>query len=446
MSTKTRNLVNIDGANVTNPDANNFTANQLEAFANDAAFEAQYTPGIMSMYWNTTTLVVRQYDGTGWQNNKVLFSTELNSALTGADADLTPVRDQIIKVSNASLTSIRNIVPTLQKFLILINGTGVTITIKNEGTGTAANRILTGNGTDLSLANNGSLLLAYDGNSTRWRVVGGAGGGGLTPTSVSSGPFTAAAGFHYLTNTTSGAFTGNLPAGTTGATIKFTDANETWATNNFTITPATGEKIDQLAINESLVCDVIRGWVELNWTGAFWAFNSLASTNIVDATNLVSGKVNVSAQSFAGLKTFYDGLKLDDAVGNTALTHYSEDDLTMFWDPNGTGVDGSPFTLKCTRIGRIVTLTFPRSNTATGAGGTTTVLTANVALGSIYRPTVGSLDFGIPVFSNGATLTTAGMLEIATSGSMIITPVINGSGTFGTGTCGNERTAVSYSV
>jgi hypothetical protein len=158
----------------------------LEPFADDAAYATAHA-GLVAgdEYWNTTTLVVRFYDGTDWQNNKVLFSTENNTSATGANADVTPAKDQIIKVSNASLTSVRGIIPAIQKYIVLINGTGATITIRNqEATATAANRIITGTGVDLSLANDASLLLSYDGDASRWRVVGGSGSGGSSDPTV----------------------------------------------------------------------------------------------------------------------------------------------------------------------------------------------------------------------------------------------------------------------
>jgi hypothetical protein len=217
-----------------------------------------------------------------------------------------PAFDQIIKVSNASLTSIRSISPAIQKLIILINGTGSTIAIKNQDAGaTAANRIITGSGIDLSLRTDQSIVFSYDDNSTRWRISGGAGGGGgLQPTFVSAGPVTAQAGFNYLTDTTLAGFTLTLPAGATGSTIRITDATETWALNNLTVVPAAGQKIDMLANDETLVCDVVRGWVELNWTGTYWAFNSLASTQAGEASATAAGIVSTGTQSFAGNKTF----------------------------------------------------------------------------------------------------------------------------------------------
>lgn len=101
------------------------------------------------------------------------------------------------------------------------------------------------------------------------------GSGGMTP-DIKSANFTADIGYHYLTNTSGGAFNAQLPAGADKSVIMFSDTLETWDTFPLSLVPATGEKIDGLAINETLVCDVKRGWVELTWNtvGSFWSIRS----------------------------------------------------------------------------------------------------------------------------------------------------------------------------
>ena len=292
----------------------------VEAFVNDAAFAAAHAPPVIGdRYWNTTDLVMKQFDGAAWSNNKVSFSTQVNATLTGANQDLVPNLDQTIRLTNGSLTSIRSISPAIQKLIYIVNGQASPITLKNEdATATAANRIATPTGSDFSLAPGQALALIYETGSSRWRFAGGGSGGGLTPIAA-SGALTAQAGFHYLTDTTAASFSITLPAGATGATLKFTDATEKWGTNNLTLIPATGEKIDQLAINETLVCDVVRGWVELNWSGTYWAFNSLASTQVAEASATAPGIVSTGAQSFAGAKTFLGALTPSGGiVGNTS--------------------------------------------------------------------------------------------------------------------------------
>lgn len=176
MSTKTRNLSNIDGANVGNPDMNEFTASALETYASDAAFEADHGVGqVGDVYWNTTSKLVRQHNGTAWQNDKTGYETQNDSTTTGSDQDITPnTFNQVIRFTHGSLASIRSIVPTNQTQVDLINGQGAqNILIKNEDlTATAANRIVTGTGTDVTLVPGQSCRLIYDQIGLRWRLSG----------------------------------------------------------------------------------------------------------------------------------------------------------------------------------------------------------------------------------------------------------------------------------
>ena len=97
---------------------------------------------------------------------------------TGAGATITPTTT-IWRLTNVSLTSLAMIASPLSgETFVLINDTGVSVTVLNESGATAANRILTGTGTDLTLANNACLLLTYSPGVTRWRIVGGSGSGG----------------------------------------------------------------------------------------------------------------------------------------------------------------------------------------------------------------------------------------------------------------------------
>jgi hypothetical protein len=174
MSTITRNLSNIDGANVTNPDANAFTSQALEAYANDAAFEAVFTPQAGSIYWNTTNQLLREYNGTTWQNDKTSFETQNDTTTTGSLQTVTPTGSaQVIKFSHGSLASISGIIPSLQKVIYLVNGQGSSIIIKNQDAGAAAaNRIITGRGSDFTLEASQILAFKYDTVGLRWVASG----------------------------------------------------------------------------------------------------------------------------------------------------------------------------------------------------------------------------------------------------------------------------------
>lgn len=100
---------------------------------------------------------------------------------TGGAATLATVPTSYKMVTSASLTGIAGIIAqTEHTLLLLTNETGASISVLNESASavTASARILTGTGATLALANDASLLLAYDVSSSRWRIVGGSGGGG----------------------------------------------------------------------------------------------------------------------------------------------------------------------------------------------------------------------------------------------------------------------------
>lgn len=102
-----------------------------------------------------------------------------DSTTTGSAATLAAFTASFVKVTNASLASLSGIPAGANgQILLLTNGTGTTITVNNEdGSVTASNRILTGTGNLLTLSNNASIELVYDTGASRWRIVGGSGGG-----------------------------------------------------------------------------------------------------------------------------------------------------------------------------------------------------------------------------------------------------------------------------
>ena len=65
--------------------------------------------------------------------------------------------------------------------------------------------------------------------------------------SIKTSTFTATSGEGYFVNTSGGAVTANLPAGSAGAIVAFSDYTRTFTSNNFTITPNGSEKIGGVA-------------------------------------------------------------------------------------------------------------------------------------------------------------------------------------------------------
>jgi len=61
---------------------------------------------------------------------------------------------------------------------------------------------------------------------------------------IKTANFTAVNGEGYFCNTTSSSFTMTMPSGSAGAIVSIQDYNKTFDTNSFTVTPASGEKIN----------------------------------------------------------------------------------------------------------------------------------------------------------------------------------------------------------
>ena len=107
-------------------------------------------------------------------------------------------------------------------------------------------------------------------------------------TTPKTATFSAVSGNGYFCNTSGGAFTVNLPAGSAGAIVSLADYAATWQTNNLTISPNGSENIG------SVNSDVI-----LNTEGQSLTFVYVDSTqgwiNTMDSTSNVRGSSFVTA-------------------------------------------------------------------------------------------------------------------------------------------------------
>jgi hypothetical protein len=205
-----------------------------------------------------------------------------SQALTISSSTITPTKGLArITGGGTSLNTVtgNNVDGAVQ---VVYNDSGSDITVTNAG------NMVTGTGADMILKNTAAVSLVYSSATSKWLVTGGAGGGGLT-LSVNSSAFTAVAGTHYLCSTSGAAFTATMPTGANGFVIRFSDDSRTWGTNNLTITPATGQRIGSLAVNESLICDLTGAWVQLNWDGSKWVIDTNGYAAAVSSGSLSSG-------------------------------------------------------------------------------------------------------------------------------------------------------------
>ena len=107
-------------------------------------------------------------------------------------------------------------------------------------------------------------------------------------TTPKTATFSAVSGDGFFCNTTAGAFTVNLPAGSAGAIVSLADYAGTWQTNNLTVSPNGSEKIG------SVNTDVV-----LNTEGQSVTFVFVDSTqgwiNVQDSTSNERGNAFVEA-------------------------------------------------------------------------------------------------------------------------------------------------------
>jgi|GEM_PF-1951714 len=95
---------------------------------------------------------------------------------TGSNATITDPASKIIRLTNASLVSLGGIPAGLEgQHLTIINATGNSVIINDNTGATAANRILTGQKSNIILKDESSIHLEYDSTETRWMVIGGVG-------------------------------------------------------------------------------------------------------------------------------------------------------------------------------------------------------------------------------------------------------------------------------
>ena len=184
-----------------------------------------------------------------------------------------------------------------------------------------------------------------------------------------------------MVDTSGGAVEITLPAGSLNAYIELKDAVGSWDVNNLTITPAAGEKINGLAVDESLVGDVRQGWISLAWdvTNSRWNISTTAAISLPDIVASASepGIVSIENQSFAGIKTFTDGIILE---------------------PNTTPVVNptSGLQVYAKADNKLYTLTSGGLEQAVGSGGSI-ILVSQVAHGFV------AADVGRPLYLNGST-------------------------------------------
>ncbi|MBW3544549.1 MAG: hypothetical protein KY428_02930, partial [Bacteroidetes bacterium] len=102
--------------------------------------------------------------------------TATDGSTTGANVTLSTPSNGILRLTNASLSSIDMISGgATGQSLTIINHTGSSITVNDNTGATLASRILTGTKAALTVEDEASIHLKYDATESRWMVIGGSG-------------------------------------------------------------------------------------------------------------------------------------------------------------------------------------------------------------------------------------------------------------------------------
>jgi len=158
-------------------------ANNFWKINNGVTYTGQTTAPLSPVdgdtYYDSALGCLRAYQNGLWVNLDYTLPAKIDASSTGANANSTPLKEHLLKFTNASLVSVGGIAAqTNYSFLIVVNATGNTVQINDEDTVvTASNRILTGTAAPIDLENNAAICLVYDVQASRWRVCGGTGSG-----------------------------------------------------------------------------------------------------------------------------------------------------------------------------------------------------------------------------------------------------------------------------
>lgn len=126
--------------------------------------------------WVTDQKVQAVDDGAALRRIIPEFSND--DATAGSTITLAAVTASVVRLTGSFATL--SMIPAgfNSQRVTLINRSGADTTISNEAGATAANRILTGTGSNLVFKNNASIPLQYDATTQRWQVVGASSSGG----------------------------------------------------------------------------------------------------------------------------------------------------------------------------------------------------------------------------------------------------------------------------
>ena len=248
--------------------------------------------------------------------------------------------------------------------------------------------------------------------------------------SIKTASFTAVAGQGYFVNTTGGAITMTLPAGSVGATIEVVDVAGTFQTNNLTVAANGSEKIRGSTSDK--VLDGQNDGLRLVYSGATngWVIPTSNETVSIPSLTSISGNIienNASDITLAGINFLTSGLIVNffqssDSIDvNVTVTPTSDVAATVSVPASvyNNVTSGNAVTIKVTNSDVLESNTVNKTAIALPSGGTITT----------------SGNFRIHTF------TSSGTFVNAINGLTIQSLVIAGGGGGGKDVFANQRGA-----
>jgi len=201
--------------------------------------------------------------------------------------------------------------------------------------------------------------------------------------------------------------------------------------------------IAQYSLSGRCILESEPTWAAANMEGAL-----PVDVYIPPASASVAGIVDTSAQSFAGNKTFNDGVKLDDAEGQSTLGYYKTLEHTTTFTTNGTSPTPSgSLTLKLARVGRVVTMQVPTISVSNSGTGTPRIVSASTVLPDTgFRPTTAAAAMVITNDNGGYTNGVYGICIVNNDGTIEIYRNVNNDFFTTSTACGAFQFTLSWCV
>lgn len=403
-------------------------------------------------------------------NKAIAYSSSDDTVTTGLNATVASFSSGVIRLTNASLSSISGIPAGISGQQVIVeNKTGTRLLINNdESAASAADRILTGTAGNVAMPSDATFIFTYDATSLRWHLTGGSGSGSgsgninfVTNPDGSQGSTGWIEGSYAAAAKPTGTFTASSGTGTFALTTTTTEPLGI-GTTSFVMTKSVGASRQGRAIQTDFdlpldyrakVLDIDVHYIvnsgtfvagsPSNNSSMIWycAFSTDGVNFTVDepsSLSLLSNSTTISDRFNASIQTPYDAVKMrliayvsetassawsvksivsvspSEYVFGTPITDWQQD-----WTPVLSSISGSITNYTTTgwtrRVGDSVEL--KGRIQFTGAVGTWSdlIINAPYSVDTSKLPTAGEIPLGLAKLNNGSTFVSSELRYLSSS-------------------------------